>query len=55
MDGKVRASRRAERFLKTLGEEGMAPDRLVQSWPMRGNRAELTRVELDSLVLARKR
>jgi hypothetical protein len=55
VDGKVRASRRAEKFLKTLDEEGLAPDRLVQSWPMRGNRAELARVELDSLVLARKR
>jgi glyoxylase-like metal-dependent hydrolase (beta-lactamase superfamily II) len=55
VDGAVRASRRAEKFLKTLDEEGLAADRLVQGWPMRGNRAELARAELDSLVLARKR
>lgn len=55
VDGNVRASRRAEIFLQALGEEGLTPDRLVQSWPMRGNRAELTRAELDSLVAARKK
>jgi hypothetical protein len=55
VDGNLRASRRAEKFLKTLDEEGLTPDRLVQSWPMRGNRAEVTRAELDTLVLARKR
>jgi glyoxylase-like metal-dependent hydrolase (beta-lactamase superfamily II) len=55
VDGKLRASRRAEKFLQTMGEEGLTPDRLVQSWPMRGNRAEVGRAELDSLVLARKR
>jgi hypothetical protein len=54
VDGKVRASRRAEKFMKTLAEEGIEPERLVQSWPMRGNRAELSRAELDSLILARK-
>jgi hypothetical protein len=54
VDGKLRASRRAEKFMKTLAEEGIEPDRLIQSWPMRGNRAELTRAELDSLILARK-
>jgi hypothetical protein len=55
VDGNVRASRRAEKFLSTLAEEGVTPDRLVQSWPMRGNRAEVARAELDSLVIARKR
>lgn len=54
VDGKVRASRRAERFVKTLDEEGLVVDRLVQSWPMRGNRAEVSRAELDSLIAARK-
>ena len=55
VDGKVRASRRAERFLKPLDDEGLAADSLVQSWPMRGNPAKLTRVELDSLVTVRGR
>ncbi|HYJ32836.1 MAG TPA: hypothetical protein VE326_06405 [Candidatus Binatia bacterium] len=55
VDGKTRASRRAERFLKALDDEGLAADRIVQSWPMRGNPAMLTRVELDSLVTLRGR
>lgn len=55
VDGKTRASRRAERFLKALDDEGIAADRIVQSWPMRGNPAMLTRVELDSLVTLRGR
>ena len=55
VDGKVRASRRAERFVKTLDEEKIVADRLVQSWPMRGNRAEVARAELDSLIAARRR
>ncbi len=54
VDGKLRATRRAENFMKALAEEGIEPDRLIQSWPMRGNRAELSRAELDSLILARK-
>jgi len=55
VEGKPRAIRRAEKFLKTLDEEGLTADLLVQSWPMRGNAAQLTRAVLDSLVLARKR
>jgi len=55
VDGKTRATRRAERFLKTLEEEGIAPERLVQSWPMRGTPAAMTRMELDSLVTVRGR
>lgn len=55
VDGKTRASRRAERFLKALDDEGLVTDRIVQSWPMRGNPAMLTRVELDSLVTLRGR
>jgi hypothetical protein len=27
-------------------------DRLVQSWPMRGNRAEMSRAELTAMVAA---
>lgn len=55
VDGKTRASRRAERFLKALDDEGLAADRIVQSWPMRGNPASLARAELDSLVTLRGR
>jgi hypothetical protein len=55
VDGKTRASRRAERFLKALDDERLVADRIVQSWPMRGNPAVLTRVELDSLVTLRGR
>lgn len=55
VDGKTRASRRAERFLKAIDEEGLVADRLVQSWPMRGNPASLGRAELDSLVTLRGR
>lgn len=55
VDGKTRASRRAEKFLKTLDDEGLAADRIVQSWPMRNNPASLSRAELDSLVTLRGR
>ena len=51
----LRASRRAATFLRALSERGIQPERLVQSWPMRGNRAEVSRAELDSLIAARNR
>lgn len=53
VDGKLRAARRAEGFLKVLADEGIAADWLVQSWPMRGNRAEVSRAELEELVRER--
>jgi hypothetical protein len=52
-NGELRASRRAAGFLKTLADEGVNADRMVQSWPMRGNRAEVSRTELEALVAAR--
>jgi hypothetical protein len=55
VDGKLRASRRAQGFLRALDEEGVVATRFVQSWPMRGNRAEVSRAELDSLVAVRNR
>jgi glyoxylase-like metal-dependent hydrolase (beta-lactamase superfamily II) len=55
VDGTLRASRRAQGFLNVLDAEGVEADRFVQSWPMRGNRAQVTRAELDSLVAMRNR
>lgn len=55
VEGKVRASRRAPTLLKTMKEEGIVADRIVQSWPMRDEPASLTRAELDALIAARKR
>ena len=55
VDGVLRASRRAQGFLKTLDAEGVTATRFVQSWPMRRNRAEVSRAQLDSLVAVRNR
>jgi hypothetical protein len=51
--GALRAGRRAEGFLHVLSDEGLDTERLVQAWPMRGTRAELSRAELEGLVRAR--
>ena len=53
VDGTLRASRRAEGFLRALSEEGVEAERLVQSWPMRDNRAEVSRADLEGLIRAR--
>jgi hypothetical protein len=50
--GKLRAIRRAGPLLAWLDEQKMDVERFVQSWPMRGNAAELSRAELESLVHA---
>ena len=55
VDGKLRASRRAAALLTWLKEQKLDVDRLVQSWPMRGNEACQTRSELEALVNAAKR
>ncbi|MGH8004027.1 MAG: hypothetical protein ACRECJ_04825, partial [Limisphaerales bacterium] len=55
VDGKLRAARRAEGFLKILDDERLDVERLVQCWPMRGNKAEVSRSELEALVLERKK
>ena len=52
VNGTVRATRRAAGLLATIDEEKLDVDRLVQSWPMRGNKAEMSRAELAALVLA---
>lgn len=49
----VAASRRAANLMAVLNEAGADPRRFVQCWPMRGNRAEVSRAELDSLIAAR--
>ena len=55
VDGKARAIRRTKKFLATLEEEKVVPDRVVQSWPMEGAPVSLTRAELDSLVVVPKK
>ena len=52
VNGTLRATRRAAKLLATLDEEHLDVDRLVQSWPMRGNRAEMSRAELTAMVAA---
>lgn len=52
VNGALRATRRAAKLLATLDEEHLDVDRLVQSWPMRGNRPEVSRAELAALVEA---
>jgi hypothetical protein len=55
VNGTLRASRRAAKLLATVDEEHLDVDRFVQSWPMRGNRAELSRAELTAMVDAQAR
>ena len=54
-DGGLRAGGGAAPLLVWADEQKLGVDRIVQSWPMRGNAAEVSRVELDSLVYAQKR
>ena len=54
-DGKLRASSRTAPLLAWADEQKLEVDRVVQSWPMRGNAPELSRAELDSLIHAPKR
>ncbi len=52
--GTLRASRRAAGLLQSIDENHLDVERLVQSWPIVGNRRELSLVELRELVGARK-
>jgi len=54
-DGRLRAIRRAGPLLAWLDDRKMGVEHFLQSWPMRGNTAELSRAELDSLVQAGKK
>jgi hypothetical protein len=47
---KVRASRRAAPLLQWIDEQHLDVQRLVQSWPMRGNVPTMSRAELAALV-----
>ncbi len=55
VEGKLRAARRAEGFLKILADEGVDAERQVQCWPMQGNKAEVSLSELEALVRERKK
>lgn len=55
VNGKLRASRRAAPLLSWIGEQKLAVDRIVQSWPMKDNDASVTRTELEAMVMAAKR
>jgi hypothetical protein len=50
VDGKLRASRRAAALLKWIDEKHLDVDRIVQSWPMRGNIGTMPRSELQALA-----
>jgi hypothetical protein len=51
-DGELRASGGVAPLLAWADEQKLDVTRVVQSWPMRGNVAELSRSQLDSLVHA---
>ena len=51
--GSLRASRRAEGFLRALADEGVEAERFVQTWPMRGLPPEVSRTALDALIRLR--
>jgi glyoxylase-like metal-dependent hydrolase (beta-lactamase superfamily II) len=52
-DGKLRVSRRARNLLQVLADPGADADRFVQSWPMRDDRAEMSRTEIEEGLKAR--
>ena len=54
VDGVLRASRRAATLLDILEEQKWDVEKVVQSWPMKGDRAEVSLVELRGLVAKRK-
>ena len=51
----LRATRRAPAFLEILNEEKMDADILVQSWPMKGEPAVVSRKDLEALVAKRRK
>ncbi len=55
VDGKLRASRRAVPLLAWIAEQKLDVERLVQSWPMRDDDAEVSRAKLEELARAAKR
>lgn len=55
VDGKLRAARRAATLLPWIAEQKLDVERIVQSWPMLDNDAEVSRAKLEELVAAKKR
>lgn len=51
-DGKLRPTRRAATLLPWLAEQKLDVERLVQSWPMKGEEREVSRAKLEELVQA---
>jgi hypothetical protein len=49
-EGTLRASRRARGLLQAIDDNHLDVERLVQSWPMVGNRREVSLAELRALV-----
>ena len=54
VNGVLRASRRAATLLDLLREQKWDVQKVVQSWPMKGDRAEVPMNELEELVAKRK-
>jgi len=54
VNGALKATRRAEKFMRTMDEMKVQYDRIVQSWPMRGTARDLTKDQLAELVRKRK-
>jgi hypothetical protein len=54
VDGKLHASRRAVPLLKWIDERHLDVDRIVQSWPMRGEPGVVSRAELNALAAPKR-
>ena len=54
-DGVVRASRRSVGLLRALEKFQLQPERMLQSWPVRGNQAIVPFAEFRKMVEARKK
>lgn len=50
VDGALRASRRAVTLLPWIAEQKLDVERLIQSWPMRGEPAEVPLAKLEGLI-----
>jgi len=51
-DGQVRASRRAAGLVEAIADAKLAPETVMQSWPVAGNAASLPFTKLRELVAA---
>lgn len=55
VNGTLRASRRAVPLLAWIAEQKLDVERIIQSWPMRGDAAEVSRAKLEELAKPTKR